>query len=87
MLIKEGTFTNQSPPSYQQYQNQRPIVENVPLHLADLQSVSESVLTAAKNEMSSKFEENIVTSEHPDYVYDKRVEFDVEEAEPSEWDD
>lgn len=93
ILIKSGTFTNQSLPSHyahkQEQLKQRPNREdeNLPLHLLDLQKVSESVLTAAKEEMDQVFEKNIISSNDPNYEYDKRVEFNTEEAEPSDWDD
>jgi hypothetical protein len=87
--VKEGVFTNSQSSSVRSeaYRQPPPPIDHVPLHLADLQKVSESVLTAAKDQMNELFEKNFVTSNDENYVYDKRVEFNVGEAEPSDWDD
>lgn len=58
----------------------------VEIPLDDLQRVPEKVLAAAKEKMNENFELNVVKVGHPEYQYDKRVEFE-QSAEPSDWDD
>ncbi len=55
--------------------------------LDDLQHVPEIVLAAAKEKMNEHFEQHVVTADHPDYEYDKRVQFDARNSEPSDWDE
>mmetsp|Transcript_103221 Transcript_103221/g.296382 ORF Transcript_103221/g.296382 Transcript_103221/m.296382 type:complete len:160 (-) Transcript_103221:1012-1491(-) len=52
----------------------------------DLQRVDENVLAAAKAEMGVEFDKNFVGPGHPDFVYDKAVDFGEPESD-NEWDD
>ena len=51
----------------------------------DLNRVAPEVLEAAKAEMGKSFHTHLVRPGDPQYVYDKRVEYD-DPCEPSDWD-
>ncbi len=54
--------------------------------IGDLQRVGPAMLQAAKAKMDVVFEAHQVARHDPAFVYDKRVEFPVGEAEASDWD-
>lgn len=51
----------------------------------DLQKVDEAVLVAVKDKMNEDFQRNFVGQDHPDFEYDKKVDFG-EGEESCDWD-
>ena len=84
-LIKQSR-TNPLP-QYANFKSSAEVKYSEDLAQMDLQRVSEATVLAAKNKMNEAFEKNLVTSDHPSFQYDKRVNFVSENAEPSDWDD
>lgn len=52
----------------------------------DLQRVNEEYLRTVKGKMGEEFSRRMINKEHPDYVYDKQVEFGSP-TESNDWDD
>jgi len=53
---------------------------------ADLQTVPEDVLNQAKAAMSEVFEATVLRPGDPGYEFDKRVDFNADDASESSWD-
>ncbi len=52
----------------------------------DLQRVDETFLASVKDKMGEDFQKKAITKDHPDYVYDKQVDFGSA-TESNDWDD
>lgn len=53
----------------------------------DLQNVGPAALQAIKQKMEIFYEDNAIRPGHRDYIYDKRIDFNHDNLEPSDWDD
>jgi centrosomal protein CEP19 len=60
--------------------------EDVNLLAADLQAVPEHVLAQAKAAMSEVFEATVLRPGDPGFLFDKRVDFNTDDASESSWD-
>ena len=53
-----------------------------------LKSGTDEEIEAEKQKMNETFEKNVISASHPDYEYDKRISFEMDENEKleNEWD-